>query len=827
MNIEKKNLFLSDTKERIDYTSAGRFGTNKFPIRDNAKNHSQYIIEKIHRCNQENLSSKQVAAIRHKEGMYLEFSGLQDYDLKVQSLENRVQGIRLLKVWEEDQTKKALVYVPAGKESYFLKKVESYGEEVLPGKNPKNNDLVRTIEDVQLATIRSFWVGKTNDMPNENPCACEIWFRYDDKNSKLDDVCSNVREICSQYGIPIDDGRIVFPERVVLLVTATLEQLGTIIKCCDYVAEIRRAPIISDFFESLSKAEQSDWMDDLLSRTNFIESDVSVCLLDTGINNLHPLLNPYTSEDRIDTTYPDWGTEDKWNHGTGMASIALYDDLEDCLASTDTFEIDFCIESIKILPNKGDNPPKLYGEITKQAIFMAETAHPETRRSVCMAVTSEAHNTEDGSPTSWSASIDALASGVDNPRAKRLFFISAGNVDCSEYNRVGYPDCNKLHIVENPGQAWNAVTVGGYANKIQITDPVFSGFKPVADALELSPYSSTSALYGKKWPIKPEIVLDAGNMATNDDDFTDCPDLSLLCANAEISSSFFTSFNGTSPATAKAARLAAKLMTAYPSIWPETVRALIVHSAEWTENMRKQFIKTDNDDSKRKGRKELLRCCGYGIPNLNRAIQCLDNSVNMVIEGELQPYIKVGSKTKMKDMDLHTLPWPRDVLMSLGETEVKLKVTLSYFIEPGPGEIGWKDRYRYPSCGLRFDIINNNETIADFRKRVNVKERGEDTHDSGEGTSGSERWYLGSENRDVGSIHSDFIETSAVDLCDINKIAVYPVIGWWRERSYLGKCNHKIRYSLIVSLSTPKADVDLYTPIINQIKNTIETKIQT
>ena len=60
----------------------------------------------------------------------------------------------------------------------------------------------------------------------------------------------------------------------------------------------------------------------------------------------------------------------------------------------------------------------------------------------------------------------------------------------------------------------------------------------------------------------------------------------------------------------------------------------------------------------------------------------------MVIEGELQPYIKVGSKTKMKDMDLHTLPWPRDVLMSLGENEVKLKVTLSYFIEPGPGEIG-------------------------------------------------------------------------------------------------------------------------------------------
>ena len=127
---------------------------------------------------------------------------------------------------------------------------------------------------------------------------------------------------------------------------------------------------------------------------------------------------------------------------------------------------------------------------------------------------------------------------------------------------------------------------------------------------------------------------------------------------------------------------------------------------------------------------------------------------------------------------------------------------------------------------MRFDVINTDETIEDFKKRINRKARGEDTKDSGEGTSGSDRWYLGPKNRDVGSIHSDYIKASAVDLCNINQIAVYPVIGWWRERSYLGKCNKKIRYSLVVSISTPKTDVDLYTPIINQIRVPVETEIQ-
>lgn len=327
----------------------------------------------------------------------------------------------------------------------------------------------------------------------------------------------------------------------------------------------------------------------------------------------------------------------------------------------------------------------------------------------------------------------------------------------------------------------------------------------------MSPYSSTSVTWSNKWPVKPEILLDGGNMATNNIDYTECDDLSLLTTYHKHSVRQFSTIWGTSSATAQASWMAAQIYAEYPGIWPETVRALLVHSARWTENMHRQFCEVD---TKTKGRKQLLRTCGYGVPNLSKAIQCVDNSVNLIVQGELQPF----TKNHMNEMHLHDIPWPKEVLQSLGETKAIIRVTLSYFIEPGPGEVGWKDKYRYPSCGLRFDVINSNETIEGFKKRVNIKMRGDDIKDSGDGSSRD--WYLGVGNRDVGSIHSDFCEDSAVNLCDANYVAVYPVIGWWRERGYLGKYDNKIRYALVVSIETTKVEVDLYTPIINKIETT-------
>jgi hypothetical protein len=687
--------------------------------------------------------------------------------------------------------------------------------------NPKFDDLFRNIEDVKLAILDSFWTGDRETMPSSSPVWCEIWLRFDFDNKNTESWKEselNFLESCQQLKIQTDKNKILFPERIVKLALANIDQLKKLICVCPFIAEIRHAQDATSFFQELENTEQQEWIEELLSRTSYLNQNITLCLLDTGVTSNHPLLIKAMQANGVHSVNSQWGNGDHEGHGTEMAGIALYSDLKSALSHHHNLQIPHKLESVKILPPKGENPPELYGAITEQAVALAEISNPNVKRIICMAITAPYYNTKDGSPSSWSATIDSITSAAEDEGEKKLFFISAGNVWPQELSEIHYPNSSILHGVESPGQSWNAITVGAYSKDIIISDSSYRGYSPVADAGQISPYSSTSQTWSAKWPIKPEILLDGGNMATNGYDYTEVPDLSLITTSYRPLIQQFSTIWGTSSATAQAAWMGAQLAAEYPNAWPETIRALMIHSATWTNSMKKQFC---SEDTKTKGRRQLLKTCGYGIPDLQKAIQCMNNSVNLIIEGELQPF----EKKSMKDMHLHKLPWPKEQLRALGEVSVTLKITLSYFIEPGPGEVGWKDKYRYSSCGLRFDVINENESIDDFKKRVNYKMRGEDRKDKGQGTSGSERWYLGSDNRDVGSIHSDFYEANAVDLCDSNYIAVFPVIGWWRERSYLGKSDSLLRYSLVISLATPKVDVDLYTPIITEIKPATEITI--
>ena len=93
-------------------------------------------------------------------------------------------------------------------------------------------------------------------------------------------------------------------------------------------------------------------------------------------------------------------------------------------------------------------------------------------------------------------------------------------------------------------------------------------------------------------------------------------------------------------------------------------------------------------------------------------------------------------------------------------------------------------------------------------------------------TSGdSTRWRIGSQDRNLGSLHSDIWEGTAADIASCSFIGIYPTIGWWRERPHLGKYDHRVRYSLIVSLETPEIDVDIYTPVSTMIR--VPVKIRT
>lgn len=274
----------------------------------------------------------------------------------------------------------------------------------------------------------------------------------------------------------------------------------------------------------------------------------------------------------------------------------------------------------------------------------------------CLPITADDRGRDHGRPTSWSGGIDQHSSGQvdDHPR---LYVVAAGNIrDIVSNGECAYPTSNQVeHRIEDPGQSWNALTVGAFTNRVQIRSADFDGYQPVAPRGGLCPSSRTSASWDDDtWPLKPDIVFEGGNYARSPEGRIDgCDDLSLLTTTLERTGRLLTWTSDTSAATAQAARSAAILMTDYPELWPETIRGLLVHSADWNDEMVRQV--PGNLEANRHRR---LRCFGYGVPDLERARHTVENNVSLVHQGYIQPFRLDGTDVKTNHFMLHSLPWP-------------------------------------------------------------------------------------------------------------------------------------------------------------------------
>ncbi len=138
----------------------------------------------------------------------------------------------------------------------------------------------------------------------------------------------------------------------------------------------------------------------------------------------------------------------------------------------------------------------------------------------------------------------------------------------------------------------------------------------------------------------------------------------------------------------------------------------------------------------------MLRTVGYGVPSLERAQYSANHALTLIAQDYIQPFIKaVGASAstdpKLNEMQLYHLPWPIEELQKLPpDLEVKLKVTLSYFIEPNPGRRGYRKRYSYQSHGLRFEVIRPDQSLENFRASINQKANdGTEDYDGPEGDS--------------------------------------------------------------------------------------------
>lgn len=823
------HIIVHNTKTRNNYTTVvtGN-GSLSTPVR-NRHAHAQKLISQIEALipNERRLSEERESLGLKPAGTQVEFLSDPAFNLKLNSLEFQRSGIELCSCrnkQHENQPTTATVFIPDGKIDYFLKKVIAYrDEETTPrteksSAKPKNQELVDSISEIKLAVLDSLWTDDQELLPQNQdaPIWWEVWIRLSDKHDNL----AYFKENAARLGLRINPKDVKFIDRGVVLAYGSKANMIRSVDLLGVIAELRCAKEVGNFFTGMDQASQWEWVENTLDHVNISpEINTYACLLDTGINHAHPLLECVAAHEDMHSYDLNWGTHDGYRtgHGTPMAGLTVYGDLSDLLQTSLPLEIKHRLESVKILPNSDSNTqnePELYGAITRESIGRVEI-QTDRNRVFCMAVTANDHRGR-GLPSSWSATIDSLTSGAED-NTQRLIIISAGNTDPIDYKN--YPESNATDNVQDPAQSWNALVVGGYTEKIHITDPELSMYEPLACSGDLAPSSCTSATWDR-WPFKPDIVMEAGNIGIDKETgfTTSIDDLKPLSTHHEFQEKLLSSFGETSAATALATHLAAMLLAEYPNFWGETLRGLIVHSAEWTEAMTRRFSPRVKDDYR-----QLLRFYGYGVPNPAKLFWSTRNSLTLIVQDKLQPFFKdEGDKNRIKtrDINLHTIPWPKDVLEGLEQTTVEMKVTLSYFIEPNPGQRGWSTKYTYASHRLQFDVRRALESENGFKQRINKQARDEEFKATNNASETGE-WLLGSNLRKTGSIHSDTWTGTAADLASREQVAVFPLNGWWKELKQHQGWSKKARYSLIISITTPEVENSIYSEVAAQIKTEV------
>ncbi|ATI65946.1 subtilase [Edwardsiella tarda] len=834
MTFRKQHLKINGffTEEKFKSKKTGR--NPSIPIQDRTQ-HGNLLYESYKNILRiyEKHNQNPIERIDDELGVYVEIIGMANVPLPLDSLDNRT--FKLCSCNSNENRETAVVFIPDSQRHQFIKKIHQYldpSKDSKPNKNgvssPRNHSLIDSISDIKLANLASFWTDHKKSFPSDKNLSIwwELWLK---KTTKDDDLYKIAQELATRIGGKLGNTSISFFNSFVILIKASANELEKAPELISNLEEIRKAKETPTVIINSSPKDQQSWLQSISSRVDYRDDiNTSVLILDTGVNYNNRLLSKVCSENYSVTWDPEWPNYDEYprfnEHGSLQAGLAAFGNLMDVILEDRPILLSHFIESARILPPRRGNDPALYGAITVGTAYKLEINNPDINRVYSLAVTST-NERESGKPSSWSADIDQFCSGIHDGK-QRLFVISAGN-NLDVNPEQDYWDQVHLAQIEDPAQAWNAITVGAYTEMTTNDDLSFKGWAPLAKSGDISPSSRSSVNWEwrRQAPIKPDVVAEGGNLLLSPDHTeVSCEDtVALLTTSGKTSGQVFERGSDTSAACALVSNIAAQLTAEYPDFWPETVRGLIIHSSEWTERMSKRFEDLCNKHTPRVAKETLLRTVGYGVPNIEKARYSANHALTLIVEGKIQPFIKVkDNDPKINQMKLYTLPWPLSELQKLSPTlQVKLKVTLSYFIEPNPGRRGYRTRFAYQSHGLRFETIRPGQSLENFRASINGLVNSEN-YDGPEGDSNG--WFLGKNLRTRGSIHSDSWTGSPQDLADMHTIAVFPVGGWWKHKTAENRWENSVRFSLLISIEVPDENIDIYSTI--ETKIAIENQIQ-
>lgn len=538
------------------------------------------------------------------------------------------------------------------------------------------------------------------------------------------------------------------------------------------------------------------------------EDAPAVCVIDSGIQEAHPLLRAAVVGAESRCFLPGVSPTDtadycpQVGHGTGVAGSVLYP--RDLPAAGARVELPCWIHNARVLDNQCKLPKKLMPALylSRVVAHYAAPDRPHRARIFNHSVGSSLPFYKTHMST-WAAAIDKLSHENDI-----LLIQSAGNLPVPYVeNRltagVPYPDylLEDSSRIRNPAQSLAALTVGSVAHTRWQ-----NGYRTsISDAER--PSAFTPAGEGIWGSIKPDVVEYGGDYVADD---ANPP--RVACASAVSQPMVCSTMHG-SPATAreavgtsfsapKVSHIAARLAAALPDEPCQLYRALIANAARWPRW-------TEDAVDKR----AVLRQLGYGIPDLTRATTNDDYRVTLISSGR--------RPIAAREAHVYHIPVPAELRSPESDYTIRIDVTLAYTALPRRTR---KHTRNYLAVHLDWDVSKSGESVDSFRNRI--------FHDGDHADVDGDaifNWML-RENVDHGVIEGVSRQKSTLqkDWCYVRShdlppdfcIAVVGHPGW--DPSPVSTAN----YSLAVSFEAVNQDVPVYVPISQAIENQVPVPIR-
>ncbi|MHB8894942.1 MAG: S8 family peptidase [Candidatus Geothermincolia bacterium] len=825
---------------RIDtYRSpqGGGGGTHWLPSLDPAAHQARLIqqLDTIDREVQERttaardqLATREIIAVHPVQGA----------ELAPEQLDDARADVRL--IGTDPDTGTVLLDVANSHLDHLRKKIEAFADDskIKRKRLDDGTEVVKRAREDAIAPIDTVNLARVTDVQGLRLRAETLvvdrsyWFEitcrggYRQPQPATDESRAQIKRQTARVGAEQKIDEFIGPEQVYFFVRLTRKQLQELQAATDCIYEVELAPPSLRDLKLLDDVTTSDVQNFSLRPPH--PSAPAVVILDTGIATRHPLLQQaILTKTTAGPEIP--SPEDTHGHGTKMAGMALYQDLGAAIEHGSAAATHW-LQSSRLLVTPGlgtaaDESHESWPVLTLGAVLSAEGADPGPRdRVFALAVTRSMQDKPDElpTPTLWSHAVDQIAY---HEGQGRLMVVAAGNARDEKWLGLAelYPQLQLTEHIHQPAQAVNALTVGAFTSRVELPkDKEFAEAVVVAkEAGGISPFTSCG-LPGNEWPVKPDIVMEGGNLALSGQ-LTDgsVPTLTgLTTSNRHHLGSPLGQISMTSEAAARAARLAARIWVAEPKLRPETVRGLIVHSANWTPAMLRQFS----------GISDRLHACGYGVPDEHMACECSRDLATVIIEdvmpnavmeeeprksAPVRPTTKTTETKARRKVKLYRLPIP-DELLDRPDEDVELRVTLSYFAEPN--RFG---RRTFHGLDAKWDMQGPQETEGQFLERMNQLMRpvSSDGRRKRVLSTNSFNWEIGIQSRSRGTVQSDRWRGKMAALAGDKLIAIIPVLGWWDQRKNLRDL--AMNFSLVISVRGP----GVYEVIKPRVEMQVETEV--